>query len=177
MDVQASPAELPELKDFLGALRVRFRRPEGVAALERYMTGRLTELPNKYCDIIARAVPGTSEQRLQEFLTTRQWDEEDLNYQRVQKMSAEATLGDGTLVLDDTGFAKQGKTSVRVARQYSGTRGSAATRANSLIVSHLPSKPGSGGRALSGVPPTQSTWTASSIKMGMFVIAYMRLAR
>jgi SRSO17 transposase len=35
MDVHASPAELPELKEFLGAFRVRFRRAEGVEALER----------------------------------------------------------------------------------------------------------------------------------------------
>jgi hypothetical protein len=32
MDVQASPAELPELKDFLGAVQVRFRRPAGGAS-------------------------------------------------------------------------------------------------------------------------------------------------
>jgi SRSO17 transposase len=51
------------------------------------------------------------------------WDEEDLNRQRVQKMTAEATLSDGVLVLDDTGFPKQGKASVGVARRYSGTLG------------------------------------------------------
>jgi SRSO17 transposase len=123
MDVHASPAELPELKDFLGAFQVRFRRPEGGQALERYLTGLLTELPNKNCDTIAQAVPGTSEQRLQELLTNMPWDEEALNRQRVEKMSAEATLGDGVLVLDDPGFPKQGKTSVGVARQYSGTLG------------------------------------------------------
>ena len=123
MDVHASPDELPELKEFLGSFQVRFRRPEGADALERYMTGLLTELPNKNCDTIALAVPGTSEQRLQEFLTNMQWEEEDLNRQRVQKMSAEATLGDGVLVLDDTGFPKQGRASVGVARQYSGTLG------------------------------------------------------
>jgi SRSO17 transposase len=123
MDVHASPDELPELKEFLGAFQVRFRRPEGAETLERYMTGLLTELPNKNCDTIAHAVPGTSEQRLQEFLTNMQWDDEDLNRQRVQKMIAEATLGDGVLVLDDTGFPKQGKASVGVARQYSGTLG------------------------------------------------------
>ena len=91
MDVHASPAELPELQVFLGAFRVRFRRPEGRAALERYTTGLLTELPNKNGDTMAQAVPGTSAQRLQEFLTNMQWDAADLNHQRVQKMSAEAT--------------------------------------------------------------------------------------
>jgi SRSO17 transposase len=60
---------------------------------------------------------------LQEFLTNMQWDEEDLNRQRVAKMRAEATRGDGVLLFDDTGFAKQGKASVGVERQYSGTLG------------------------------------------------------
>lgn len=123
MDVHASPDALPELKGCLASFQVRFRRPEGADAPERYTTGLLTELPNKNCDPMARAVPGTSEQRLQEFLTNMQWDEDDLNGQRVHKMVAEATLGDGVLVLDDTGFPKQGKASVGVARQYSGTLG------------------------------------------------------
>jgi SRSO17 transposase len=123
MEVHASPATLPELREFLVSFQVRFRRPEGREALERYTTGLLTELPNKNCDTLAQAVPGTSAQRLQEFLTNMQWDEEDLNRQRVQKMAAEATRGDGVLVFDDTGFPKQGRTSVGVARQYSGTLG------------------------------------------------------
>jgi len=123
MDAHARPDELPEVKEFLGSFQVRFRRPEGAEALERYTTGLLTELPNKNCDTIAQAVPGTSEQGLQEFLTNMQWDEADLNRQRVQKMVADATLGDGVLVLDDTGFPKQGTASVGVARQYSGTLG------------------------------------------------------
>jgi SRSO17 transposase len=79
----------------LSALRVRFRRPEGREALER----------------------------LQEFLPNMPWDEEDLNRQRVAKMLAEATTGDGVLVVDDTGFAKPGTASVGVARQDSGTLG------------------------------------------------------
>src|SRR5437867_2470248 len=123
MDIHASPASLPELDEFLTTFQVRFRRPEGEAALERYLTGLLTELPNKNCDTMAEAVPGTSEQRLQEFLTNMQWEEQDLNRQRVAKMIAEATVGNGVLLFDDTGFAKQGKASVGVARQYSGTLG------------------------------------------------------
>jgi SRSO17 transposase len=90
----------------LGAFQVRCRRPEGRQALERYTTGLLTELPNKNGDTMAQAIPGTSAQRRQEFLTNMPWDEEDLNRQRIQKMVAEATLGDGVLVLDDTDFPK-----------------------------------------------------------------------
>jgi SRSO17 transposase len=123
MDVHASPAALPELQTFLNAFQVRFRRPEGGQALERYLTGLLTEWPHKNCDTMAQAIPGTSAQRLQEFLTHMQWDAEDLNRQRVQKRIAAATLGDGVLVVDDTGFPTQGHGSVGVARQYAGTLG------------------------------------------------------
>jgi len=45
-------------------------------ALERYTTGLISELPNKNGDTIAQAVPGTSAQRLQEFRTKMEWDEE-----------------------------------------------------------------------------------------------------
>jgi SRSO17 transposase len=123
MDIHASPAALPELDELVTTLQVRFRRPEGKAAWERYLTGLLTALPNKHCDTMAEAVPGTNAQRLQELLTNRQWDAEDLNRQRVHTMTAEVTVGQGVLIFDDTGFAKQGKHSVGVARQYSGTWG------------------------------------------------------
>jgi SRSO17 transposase len=123
MDVHASPEALRELKEYLDPFEVCFRRKEGKQALERYTTGLVTELPHKNCDTIAQAVPGTSDQRLQEFLTNMVWDEEELNRQRVHKMVTEATLGDGVIIFDDTGFVKQGHSSVGVARQYTGTMG------------------------------------------------------
>src|SRR6516162_2448289 len=120
---QAPTQSLPELAEFLRAFRVQFARSEGPHALERYLTGLLTELPNKNCDTIAQLVPGTSEQSLQGLLTAMAWDEDDLNRQRVQTMLSLPTEGDGVLIFDDTGFAKQGQSSVGVARQYSGTLG------------------------------------------------------
>jgi SRSO17 transposase len=80
-------------------------------------------LPNKHGDPIAQAVAGTSAQRLQQFLRNVQWDEKDLNHQRMRKMVAEAARGDGVMVFVDMGFPKQGKAPVGVARQYSGTLG------------------------------------------------------
>jgi SRSO17 transposase len=123
MEVHASPDLLSELDTLLSTFKVRFRRSEAQAALARYLTGLLRQRPNTNCDTMAQAVPGTHEQRLQGFLTPMQWDEEELNRQRVEKMIAEATVGNGVLIVDDTGFAKQGKASVGVARQYSGTLG------------------------------------------------------
>lgn len=56
-------------------------------------------------------------------MTRIDWDEQDLNRQRVETMLPLPSQGDGVLIFDDTGFAKQGRCSVGVARQYAGTRG------------------------------------------------------
>jgi len=122
--VPHAPAQpLPALDDFLRPFHVHFARSEATHALERYLTGMLTEHPNKNCDTIAQVVPGTSEQSLQGLLTAMLWDQDDLNAQRVQRLSALPTEGDAALIFDDTGFAKQGQCSAGVARQYSGTLG------------------------------------------------------
>jgi SRSO17 transposase len=123
-----APAEpIPELDEFLSLFQFKFPRRESRAAAERYLTGLLTEHPNKNCDTLAAVVPGTSEQQLQGLLTDMVWDEGDLTRQRVRVMTDLPTEGDGVLVVDDTGFGKQGPASVGVARQYSGTLGKVAT--------------------------------------------------
>jgi SRSO17 transposase len=119
-----APSEpLAELAEFLRPFHVHFARSEATHALERYLTGMLTEHPNKNCYTIASVVPDTSEQSLQGLLTTMLWDHDDLNRQRVRAMLGLDTEGDAALVFDDTGFAKQGEASVGVQRQYSGTLG------------------------------------------------------
>jgi SRSO17 transposase len=121
------PSEpIPELAEFLAPFRVRFRRVESQEAIERYVAGLLTDHPNKNCDTLAEIIPGTTEQQLQGLLTNMVWDEDDLNHQCVQVMLALKTEGDGAIIFDDTGFAKQGQCSVGVARQYSGTLGKVA---------------------------------------------------
>jgi SRSO17 transposase len=114
---------LPELAEYLEPFRVHFQRSEGRQSLERYLSGLLTERPNKNCDTLAQVVPGTSEQRLQGLMTSIDWDEQDLDRQRVETMLGLPSEGDGVLIFDDTGFAKQGRCSVGVAWQYSGTLG------------------------------------------------------
>src|SRR5437588_2762074 len=111
----APAAPMPELAAFLAPFRAHFQRSEPRRALERYLSGLLTEHPNKNCDTIAQIVPGTSEQRLQGLMTGIDWDEDGLNRQRVETTLRLPSEGDGVVIFDDTGLAKQGRCSVGVA--------------------------------------------------------------
>jgi SRSO17 transposase len=122
---KASPETLPELATYLAPFAPRFRRSTSRASVERYLTGLLTDLPRKNCDTIAAAVAGTSTERLQHLLTDATWDPQALDQQRVRTLVAQSPPH-GLLVLDDTGLPKQGRGSVGVARQYSGTLGKVA---------------------------------------------------
>jgi SRSO17 transposase len=123
---QAPTDPMPELAEFLAQFQVHFNRRESRHATERYLTGLLTEHPNKNCDTLASVVPQTSEQSLQGLVTVMAWDENDLNQQRVKVMRTLPTEGNGVLLFDDTDFPKQGHASVGVARQYSGSLGKIA---------------------------------------------------
>jgi SRSO17 transposase len=122
---KASPETLPELATYLQPFAPLFRRSTSRASVERYLTGLLTDLPHKNCDTIAAAVAGTSTERLQHLLTDATWEPLALDQQRVTALVAQSPP-QGILVLDDTGLPKQGRSSVGVARQYSGTLGKVA---------------------------------------------------
>jgi SRSO17 transposase len=120
---QAPRAPLPELAEFLAPLRVQFTQGPSGETLRQYLTGLLSEHPNKNCDTLARIVPETNQQQFQHLLTDMVWDETALNRQRIAQMQTLASEGDGVLIFDDTGFEKKGRHSVGVARQYTGTVG------------------------------------------------------
>jgi SRSO17 transposase len=120
---QAPRAPLPELAEFLAPLRVHFTQAPSAETLRQYLTGLLSEHPNKNCDTLAEIVPETNEQQFHHLLTDRVWDETALNHQRIAQMQTLPSEGDGVLIFDDTGFEKQGRHSVGVAHQYTGTAG------------------------------------------------------
>jgi SRSO17 transposase len=122
---KASPDVLPELATYLAPFAPLFRRSTSRASVERYLTGLLTDLERKNCDTIAAAVAGTSTECLQYLLTDAAWEPQALDRQRVTALVAQSPPH-GLLLLDDTGLPKQGRSSVGVARQYSGTLGKVA---------------------------------------------------
>ena len=110
---KASTEPLPELAEFLSPFAHHFGRSEGRGDLERYSTGLLSDIPRKNGDTIPEVIPGTNDQKIQELLTRIVWDQAAFNAQRVERMRDEVLLGDGVILLDYTGFAKQGN--VRLA--------------------------------------------------------------
>jgi SRSO17 transposase len=66
------------------------------------------------------------EQALQQFLNQSPWDEQEL-LDGLQAWIGRRFGGSGFLIVDDTGFPKQGEHSVGVARQYTGTLGKVAS--------------------------------------------------
>jgi hypothetical protein len=67
---QAPSEPLPELAEFLAPFRAQFRQNNSFHVFERYITGVLTEHPNKNCETMAEVVPGANARAAQ---PRREW--------------------------------------------------------------------------------------------------------
>src|SRR5712671_516023 len=113
----------PELVDFAAEMLGGLARKDQRAAGELYVRGLLTGGQRKSMQPMAARL-GIDHQRLQQFITSPAWD-----YVAVRRNVARwfaAGQPAGALVVDDTGFPKDGTASPCVARQYSGTLGKVA---------------------------------------------------
>jgi SRSO17 transposase len=110
----------PVLLDFAAEMLGGLPRKDQRAAGELYVRGLLTDGQRKSMVPMAERL-GTDHQRLQQFITSSTWD-----YVAVRRNVARwfaASFPVDALVIDDTGFPKDGDASPCVARQYSGTLG------------------------------------------------------
>ena len=94
-----------------------------MASLTQYVHGLLGDSARKSMQaMLARVTEPVSYQAFQHFITHAPWDVAPL-WRRLLTVLPERR---GVLIIDDTGFPKQGTQSVGVARQYSGTLGKIA---------------------------------------------------
>lgn len=112
-----------EFKDICARLRPLFYRPEPRAHAERYLRGLLAPLERKNGWTIAEFSGEREPKALQRFLNLTPWDADGLR--DLVCVYAMENFADprGVLIADPTGFAKKGKKSAGVQRQYSGTLG------------------------------------------------------
>jgi len=100
----------------------------GIGRLERrqhgalYIQGLLLNGERKSIEPLAARVPGGNVQALQQLVGQSPWAWEPVREQLARRMQ-EALLPVAGWIIDDTGFPKQGRDSVGVDRQYSGTLG------------------------------------------------------
>ena len=106
-----------------GRIASRFRRSESRRRVLAYLQGLLGSVERKNGWQLAEYAGDATPDGVQRLLAVYHWDadqaRDDLREYVVEH------LGDagGVLVVDETGFLKQGKKSVGVKRQYSGTAG------------------------------------------------------
>ena len=106
-----------------GRIAHRFSRSESRQRALAYLKGLLGSVERKNGWQLAEYAGDATPDGVQRLLAVYQWDADEVR-DDLQGYVAEH-LGDpgGVLVVDETGFLKQGKKSVGVKRQYSGTAG------------------------------------------------------
>jgi DDE superfamily endonuclease len=109
------------LSDLLEPLGRRERRQWGSV----YVQGLLLDGERKSIEPMAARLPDGNVQALQQMIGQSPWAWAPVWQRLAQRMAAELAPAP-VWVIDDTGFLKQGRHSVGVARQYSGTLGKTA---------------------------------------------------
>ena len=115
-----APAWLTRLTAWLEEFEPAFSHRAQRGGLRRYVEGVLSDSRRKSMEAMSARLrdPG-SYQALQYFITEADWNEEAV----WRRLRAAIPAREGILVLDGMGFPKQGRASVGVSRQYSGTLG------------------------------------------------------
>jgi len=125
-DCQVPPAVfsgmMERLVDFAGPYVQRLCRPEQREHAQTYLQGLLSDLQKKNAEAIAYR-HDEERQGLQTFIGTAPWEHQPLLEELACQVGRELGEPDGVLVFDPSAFAKKGKHSVGVARQWCGRLG------------------------------------------------------
>jgi len=131
MDIEIDRAATQRLREFLDAIGVILGTPQRRENFARYALGLIGDGDRKSVEpIVARAGPSVghmdaAHQRLLHFITDSAWDDHVVRLAAARYTLAllTKTAVPWAWIVDDTGFLKQGKHSVGVQRQYTGTAG------------------------------------------------------
>jgi SRSO17 transposase len=122
-----TPQEIAEVRPWLAGFAAEMLgdlpRKDQRATGELYARGLLTDGQRKSMQPMAARL-GMDHQRLQQFITSSTWDYAGVRRNVARDFAASQPVE--ALVVDDTGFPKDGPASPCVARQYSGTLGKTA---------------------------------------------------
>ena len=112
-----------QLEEFLEPFGHHFVRPEVKRTAFAYVRSLLSKTDRKNSWQLAEAGGFDRPDKFQRLLYKARWDECAFNNDLSSLIAQTFNHPQGVLILDETGFIKQGKKSAGVARQYSGTAG------------------------------------------------------
>src|SRR5215204_194934 len=113
---------LPRLVDFLKPFGVSLLSAEQRTNALHYVEGLLSDLASKDIESIAY-LHDRERQGLQKFIGQADWDHRPLIHELARQVGQQLGQADGVLVFDPSSFAKHGRESVGVARQWCGRLG------------------------------------------------------
>jgi SRSO17 transposase len=133
MDVQQIRTLKPKLRQFLKRFDGCFPRKDTRAHLPVYVSGQLSEIPEKSVEPIALSA-GVPVRTLQEFLSQHHWDD-DRARDCLQGIVRDEHSGPHSIgVIDETSDVKKGDKTPGVQRQWCG---SAGKKENCIVTVHL----------------------------------------
>ncbi|MBC2712157.1 MAG: IS701 family transposase [Desulfosarcina sp.] len=112
-----------ELKGFHEQFADCFHRSESREHFFNYMAGQFSELERKSIEPIALAIKDGNVRAMQRFVSTAQWDDDNIIAKYRNCVNDDLGSPDGALIFDESGFLKKGQDSIGVGRQYCGTAG------------------------------------------------------
>jgi SRSO17 transposase len=133
MDIPQLRKLRPKLRKFLGRFDDCFPRKDTRAHLPTYVSGQLSDIPEKSVEPIAIHA-GVPPRTLQEFLSQHRWDH-DKARDRLQHIVRDEHAGPNAIgIFDETSDVKKGDKTPGVQRQYCGAVGK---RENCVVTVHL----------------------------------------
>jgi SRSO17 transposase len=115
-----------------------FGRKEAQRRSEQYLRGLLVQqAERRNAENLAEAVEGATPRSLQRFVSESPWPWAPVMEKLQAKVGRLLSADEGVFVLDDSGFPKQGKKSVGVARQYCGALGKVANCQTGVFLAYV----------------------------------------
>lgn len=110
------------MNEFIQPFADLMRLPAQRAHASGYVGGLVSDLERKNIESIAYRLD-QDRRNLQHFIGSAEWDHQPLFVELAKQVGQELGEEDAVIVFDPSAFAKQGKQSVGVARQWSGRQG------------------------------------------------------
>ena len=112
--------------ELVSRVGLRFERQQSRRRLSAYLQGLLSNTDRKNSWQLAESLGETTPYGIQQFLYRAKWSADEVRDDLQRYVVEQLGEAEGVLVVDETGFLKQGDHSVGVQVQYSGTAGGTA---------------------------------------------------